>query len=242
MKTDNQSAHDTDAGQAVPTPTTPGEVRARYEAAAHALGEALERKRAMSERATKMARAGEAAQAQVNAVREQYRQLLRQTDGELTREIQKLRATERSSLTLVEEYAEMQHEIQVQVKGMELEVAELASTCMELRSRVLGLASQEAFDALMAQAGDAMAAAYVLHRRATLSAMLVKMRPSDDQVLAGFVHKLERQIKERVGLVGEQAAGATGVKELELDGVDMELAWSPARRLMLRRSQAADAA
>ncbi len=234
MKTNTETPRDADAST---TPTKPCEVRARYEAAAQALSEALGRKRAMSERAAKMARAGEAAQAQANAVREQYRELLSQVDGELTREIQKLRASERSSLTLVEEYAALQQEIQTQVTGMELEVAELAWAGMERRNRVLELASQEAFDALMALAGDAMAATYALHRRATLSSVLVQMRPSDGQVLAGFVYKLEKQIKERLDSVGEQVDREIGVKELELDGADMVLAGSPSRRAVLRRAE-----
>ncbi|WP_435004712.1 hypothetical protein [Xanthomonas arboricola] len=242
MKTNTETSHDADAVQASTTLTTPCEVRARYEAAAQALSEALVRKRAMREHAAKMARAGEAARAQANAVCDQYRELLRQADGELTREIQKLRASERSSLTLVEEYAAMQKEIQAQVTGMELEVAELASAAMGLRNRMLELASQETFDTLMAQAGDAMAAAYTLYRRATLSSVQLQMRPSDDQVLAGFVYKPEKQIKERVGLVGEQVASAIGVRELKLDGVDVVLAGSPSRRAMLSRRPAEVAA
>ncbi|WP_228441980.1 hypothetical protein [Xanthomonas campestris] len=236
MKSNAETNHDAEAAQASTTLTTPREVRARYEAAARALSEALGRKRAMIERAATMARAGEAAQAQANAACERYRGLLRQAGGELTREIQKLRASERSSLALVEEHAAMRQEIATQIVSMELEVAELAEKGIDLRNSVLELASREAFDALMAQAGDAMATAYVLHRRAALSPLLARIRPSDDQVFTGFLHQLGQQIKMRSNTVNEAVAEVIGVQGLELDGVDMSLAASPARRANQRRT------
>ncbi|MCF8828027.1 hypothetical protein KIP45_18580 [Xanthomonas campestris pv. raphani] len=190
----------------------------------------------MHERAATMARAGEAAQAQANAACERYRQLLRQAEGELTREIQKLRASERSSLALVEEYAAMRQEIATQIVSMELEVAELAEKGIDLRNSVLELASREAFDALMEQTCDAMATAYVLHRRAALSPLLAQIRPSDEQVLAGFLHQLGQQIKMRSSAVNDAVAEVIGVQGLELDGVDMTLAASPARRANQRRT------
>ncbi|AZR37074.1 hypothetical protein NX08_019600 [Xanthomonas vasicola] len=190
----------------------------------------------MHERAATMARAGEAAQAQANVACERYRQLLRQAEGELTREIQKLRASERSSLALVEEYAAMRQEIATQIVSMELEVAELAEKGIDLRNSVLDAAAREAFDAMIDKAGDAMATAYALHRRATLSPLLARIRPSDDQVFAGFLHQLGQQIKMRSSAVNDAVAEVIGVQDLELDGVDMTLAASPARRANQRRT------
>ncbi|MGS0518479.1 hypothetical protein ACQR5T_08105 [Xanthomonas oryzae pv. oryzicola] len=234
MKTNTEIAHDADAAQVSTTLTTPCEVRARYEAAARALSEALGRKRAMSERAATMARAGEAAQAQANAACDRYRRLLRQADGELTREIQKLRASERSSLALVEEYAAMRREIATQIVSMELEVAELAEKGIDLRNSVLDAAAREAFDALIDKAGDAMATAYLLYCRATLQPLPVRMRPNDEQVLAEFLHRLGKKMQERTGAVAGAVAEALGASELELVDVDMVLAGSPARRAVLR--------
>ncbi|QOY23802.1 hypothetical protein FYK61_01935 [Xanthomonas citri] len=188
----------------------------------------------MSERAATMARAGEAAQAEADAARSQWRELLRDTNGLLTREIHKLRAAERSALTLVEEYAAMQQEIQGQVSGMELEVAELADEGIRLRDRVLNAAASQSFDAMIDVAGDAIATAYVLHRRATLEPLQVRVRPSDEQVLGEFLHLLGKKMQERMGVVAGTVAEAVGAPELELVGVDMMLAGSPARRAALR--------
>lgn len=149
INTNTETAHDADAAQISTMLTTPCELRARYKAAAQALSEALGRKRAMIERAATMARAGEAAQAQANATCERYRRLLRQADGELTREIQKLRASERSSLALVEEYAATRQEIATQIVSMELEVAELAEKGIHRRNRMVDPAAREAFDSMI---------------------------------------------------------------------------------------------
>ncbi|MCC8620940.1 hypothetical protein [Xanthomonas vesicatoria] len=232
MNTNTETPRDTavDVSGVDTTPNAPCETRGRYEAAAQALSEALGRKKAMTERAARMTRASEAAQAQANAVCAQWRELLRQADGEITREIQKLRASERSSLTLMEEYAAMHKEIQGHMTSIELEVAELAEKSIRERNKVLELASREAFDALMAQACDAMATAYVLHRRAALSPLLAQFRPSDEQVLAGFLHQLGQQINMRSSAVNDAVVEVIGVRGLELDGVDMTLAASPARR------------
>ncbi|PPU38323.1 hypothetical protein XaplCFBP3123_19245 [Xanthomonas arboricola pv. populi] len=190
----------------------------------------------MTDRAATMARAGEAAQAEADAARSQWRELLRETSGLLTRDIHKLRAAERSALTLVEEYAAMQQEIQGQLSGMELEVAELADEGVNLRDRVLNAAASEAFDAVIDKAGDAIATAYVLHRRATLEPLQVRMRPSDEQVLGEFLHRLGKKMQERTGVVAGAVDKIVSAPELELVGVDMILAGSPARRALLRRA------
>ncbi|WP_024938514.1 hypothetical protein [Xanthomonas arboricola] len=208
-------------------------VRAAYDAAAQALSEALERKSALTDRAATMKRARDAAQAEVNAARQQWSRLLREADDTLTRDIQKLRAAETSALTLVEEYAAMRQEIGVQITAMEVTVAELAEVAIDKRTRVIELASREAFDALMAQAGDGMAVAYVLHRHATLAPIPVRMQPSDEQVVADFLGQIERQLKVRADSISNAASAAIGVRGLTLDGVDLNLVASPVRRAMV---------
>ncbi|CAD7726452.1 hypothetical protein LMG31884_39640 [Xanthomonas hydrangeae] len=235
MNTNTATTRDisSEANEAATKPSTPCDVRARYEAAAQALSEALARKKVMADRATTMSRAGDAAQVEADTVQQLWRGLLRDADGTLTREVQKLRAAERSALTLVEEYAAMHQEIRAQMDGMELEVAELAARGIGLRDEVLEVASREAFDTLMAKAGDTMAVAYELHRCAVSSSTMVRMQPSDEQLLADFLHRIGQQINARCDAVGELVGEAIGAQKLELDGVDMALARSPLRRSML---------
>lgn len=102
---------------------------------------------------------------------------------------------------------------------------------------MLEIAASEAFNARIDKAGDAMAAAYVLHRRATLGRLLVQMRPSDEQVLAKFLHRLSQKMQARTSSVAGAVAEAVGAPELELAGVDMLLAGSPSRRAVLRRAE-----
>jgi hypothetical protein len=119
---------------------------------------------------------------------------------------------------------------------MELQVAELADEGIKLRNRVLEAAACEAFDTLIDRAGDEMAKAYVLHRRAKLDPLLARMRPTNEQVLAGFLHRLSEKMQERLGAAADAVAEAVGAQELELVGVDMALAGSPLRRAVLRRA------
>ncbi|MGV7196540.1 hypothetical protein [Xanthomonas axonopodis] len=208
-------------------------VRAAYDAAAQALHEALARKKALTERAATMTRARDAAQAEANAARQQRSGLLREADGTLTRDIQKLRAAETSALTLVEEYAAMRQEIGVQITAMEVTVAELAEVAIGKRSAVIELASREAFDAMVENVGGEVARAFVLYKHAAAVSLGGTMA-SDTEVQAAFLEQLGRQVNKRIAATAGNELQLVDVYKLELTGVDMGLVTSPLRRAQLR--------
>ncbi|MCC4620600.1 hypothetical protein LL965_11065 [Xanthomonas cassavae CFBP 4642] len=204
-------------------------VRAAYEAAAQALHEALARKKALTERVATMTRARDAAQAEANAARQQWSGLLREADGTLTRDIQKLRVAETSALTLVEEYAAMRQEIGVQITAMEVTVAELAEVAIGKRSAVIELASREAFDAMVENVRDEVAHAFILYKSAVGLTRSGAMA-SESEMRTAFLEQLGRHLDKRVPTVAETRAQSAGIHELDLKGVDMGLAASPIRR------------
>ncbi|ATS67710.1 hypothetical protein NY98_21400 [Xanthomonas citri pv. fuscans] len=207
-------------------------VRAAYDAAAQALHEALARKKALAERVATMTRAREAAQAEANTARQQWSGLLREADGTLTRDIQKLRAAETSALTLVEEYAAMRQEIGMQITAMEVTVAELAEVAIDKRSSLIELSSREAFTAMVENVGNEVARAFVLYKRAATITSGGAMA-SDKEVRAAFLEQLGRQVDKRVATVTDTLAQCGDVKALELVSVDMGLVSSPIRRAQL---------
>ncbi|AOL18282.1 hypothetical protein MOU_05139 [Xanthomonas citri pv. malvacearum str. GSPB1386] len=213
-------------------------VRAAYDAAAQALHEALARKKALTERAATMTRARDAAQAEANAARQQWSELLREADGTLTRDIQKLRAAETSALTLVEEYAAMRQEIGVQITAMEVTVAELAEVAIGKRSAVIELASREAFDAMVENVGGEVARAFVLYKHAAAVSLGGTMA-SDTEVRAAFLEQLGRQVNKRIAATAGNELQLIDVYKLELTGVDMSLVTSPLRRMQLQQPNTA---
>ncbi|MBB3846121.1 hypothetical protein [Xanthomonas arboricola] len=210
-------------------------VRAAYEAAAQALHAALARKKALTERAETMARARDAAQAEADASRQQWSAMLRDADGTLTRDIQKLRAAETSAFTLVEEYGAIHEEIGVQVKAMEVSVAELAEVAIGKRSAVIELASREAFDAMVENVGDEVARAFVLYKRAARVTSGGSIA-SDSQVRSAFLEQLGRYVDKRMEAVSDKVTQAEVMRKLELNGVDMSLVGRPLRRAQLQQS------
>ncbi|NIJ86139.1 hypothetical protein [Xanthomonas arboricola] len=208
-------------------------VRAAYDDAAQALHEALARKKALTERAATMTHARDAAQAEANAARQQWSGLLREADGTLTRDIQKLRAAETSALTLVEEYAAMRQEIGVQITAMEVTVAELAEVAIGKRSAVIELASREAFDAMVENVGGEVSRAFVLYKHAAAVSLGGTMA-SDTEVQAAFLEQLGRQVNKRIAATAGNELQLIDVYKLELTGVDMGLVTSPLRRAQLR--------
>ncbi|MEC5112882.1 hypothetical protein [Xanthomonas oryzae] len=209
-------------------------VRAAYDAAAQALHEALARKTALTERAATMTRARDAAQAEANAARQQWSGLLREADGTLTRDIQKLRAAEASALTLVEEYGVMHQEIGMQVTGMEVSVAELAEVAIGKREAVIELASREAFAKMVEKVGDAVASAFVLYKRGA-AVTPGGMMASDSEVRAAFLDQLGREVDKRVALITCPISVPPDVQDLDLNGADMSLVLSPVKRARLRQ-------
>ncbi|MCD0258369.1 hypothetical protein JWH11_08580 [Xanthomonas melonis] len=211
----------------------------KFEDASQALRDAVSRKSAMKERAATMARARGAAEAEATAARQQWSALLRDADGVLTRDVQKLRAAERSALTLVEEYVAMQQEIQSLLAAVEIEVAELAEKSIDLHDAVVRLASGEAFSLMMAQSGGAIATAFVLFKQAENSGVLARSRLSDEELRLMFLHQVGVKMDAHMQAANDSVRDVLGVPELVLDGVDMALAKSPARRSQLRQEMEA---
>lgn len=234
----NQAGHGAEA-----TTKTPSvgivENRAAYEVKAQELRDAVARKAAMVGRLETMTRAQHAAQAEAEAVRKQWSTKLRDSDGVLSREIQKLRVAERSALSLVEEYQAMQQEMKPQLASHELSVADLAHQCIAHRNSVVRVAADDAYLDLMAQAGGLIATAYSLYRIANTAEIVMRTRPSDEQLEAAFLAKIGRDLTARMSGVGESVKRAIGTSSLALDGVDMGLVNSPARRSMLVKQASA---
>ncbi|MBB5734423.1 hypothetical protein QSH39_021345 [Xanthomonas arboricola pv. corylina] len=210
-------------------------VRAAYDAAAQALHEALARKKALTERAATMTRAREAAQAEADAARQQWSGLLREADGTLTREIQKLRAAETSALTLVEEYAAMRQEIGMQITAMGVTVAELAEVAIAKRNAAIEVASHDAFAEMVMEVGDVVARALMLYRNAAHVTPGSAMA-SESEVTAAFLEQLGRQVEKRLIILAETADQVTGIQQLDLTEVDMELMGSPIQRAFAKRA------
>lgn len=81
------------------------EQRARLSDLAERLGEAVRVKRSAVGKIDTIQRARQAAQADAGAARDKWREKLREGDGTLTREVQKLCLAERSALSLAESTA-----------------------------------------------------------------------------------------------------------------------------------------
>ncbi|NIK64384.1 hypothetical protein [Xanthomonas cannabis] len=212
----------------------PCTVRATYAEAAQALNEALARKRGLTERAATMTRARAAAQSEADTARQQWRGLLREAEGSLTRDIQKLRAAEASALTLVEEYGAMHQEIGMQVMAMEVSIAELAELAIGKRNEVIELVSREAFAEMVAEVGDVVARALVLYKNAA-SVMPGCEIASEREVRAAFLEQLGRQVDKRVAVVAQTVVKASGIQQLELTGVNKSLIASPIQRALTKQ-------
>ncbi|CAH0066358.1 hypothetical protein [Stenotrophomonas geniculata] len=214
------------------------ENRQRLNELAQQLASAVQRKRALVGKVDTMRRAKQAAQGDAAAARQQWGAKLRESDGTLTRDIQKLRANERSALSLAEEYEAMEGEIAVELPRLELELAEVAERCLGARNTVTWEVADQAYEQLLAQAGDSLAFAFALFSRATNSA-------DADEMASRFFGRLGDAVRRRLddAAVTAQIEGVLALPTMELSEVDMQLVHSTILRLKLRAQiSAADAA
>ncbi len=214
------------------------ENRQRLNELAQQLASAVQRKRALVGKVDTMRRAKQAAQGDAAAARQQWGAKLRESDGTLTRDIQKLRANERSALSLAEEYEAMEGEIAVELPRLELELAEVAERCLGARNTVTWEVADQAYEQLLAQAGDSLAFAFALFSRATNSA-------DADEMASRFFGRLGDPVRRRLddAAVTAQIEGVLALPTMELSEVDMQLVHSTILRLKLRAQiSAADAA
>lgn len=214
------------------------ENRQRLNELAQQLASAVQRKRALVGKVDTMQRAKQAAQGDAAAARQQWGAKLRESDGTLTRDIQKLRANERSALSLAEEYEAMEGEIAAELPRLELELAEVTDHCLRASSTVTWEVADQAYEQLLAQAGDSLAFAFALFSRATNSA-------DADEMANRFFGRLGDAVRRRLddAAVTAQIEGVLALPTMELSEVDMQLVHSTIRRLQLRAQiSAADAA
>lgn len=213
------------------------ERRARLRYLAEELGEAVQVKRSVVGKIETMQRARQAAQADADAAREKWREKLREGDGTLTREVQKLRVAERSALNLAEEYGSFEEEIAKDAPRVELEAVDLASKCISLRSAVIQDAAQQLFDQTLMQVTDSLALAFEVFRSAENSGLPSRQKSTVDELAGQFFWRINRHICRRLddASVDDQVDAYLALPALDLGGVDMDIVRSPARREMLRK-------
>ncbi len=203
---------------------------------AQQLASAVQRKRALMCKVDTMQRAKQAAQGDAIAARQQWSAKLRDTDGNLTRDVQKLRANERSALSLAEEYQAMEDEIAAELPQLELELAELADCYFSTAEGVTSEAASQAYEQLLAQAGDSLAVAFSLFSKAENAGVHYSQSASTGELASTFFGRLGEAVRHRLNdsAVTDQVAQQLALPPMDLNAVDMELVRSPARRSQLR--------
>lgn len=201
------------------------------------LGEAVQFKRSVVGKIETMQRARQAAQADADAAREKWREKLREGDGTLAREVQKLRVAERSALSLAEEYGWFEEEIAKDVPRVEIEAVDLASKCISLRSEVIQEAAQQLYNETLMQVTDSLALAFEVFCRAENSGLPSRQKSTVDELAGQFFWRINRHICRRLDdvSVDDQVDAYLALPQIELQEVDMDIVGSPARREMLRK-------
>lgn len=233
----NAAALAVTAADATKTPVPASENRRLLEERARRLADASQRKQALAGKISKMKRAQQAAQADAAEAKAKWAAKLRESDGELTRDIQKLRANERAAFSLVEEYEVMASELAAELPRLELELAQVANQCFSARNAVVREAAGLAYEQLLADAGDSLAAAFALFAEAE-NAGKSHRQASDTEVLSSrFFARLGAEVSRRLdsAAVDERVEQQLALPAMELDAVDLELASSPAKRAILSR-------
>ncbi|WP_223483473.1 hypothetical protein [Stenotrophomonas sp. OVS01A] len=211
---------------------------------AQQLASAVQRKRALVGKVDTMQRAKQAAQGDAIAARQQWGAKLRDTDGNLTRDVQKLRANERSALSLAEEYGAMEDEIAAELPQLELELAELADCYLSTAEGVTSEAASQAYEQLLAQAGNSLAVAFALFAKAENAGVGYCQSASTGELSSTFFGRLGEAVRHRLNdsAVTDQVAQQLALPPMDLSAVDMDLVRSPARRSQLRAQISAGSA
>ncbi|HFF2843293.1 TPA: hypothetical protein ACGCEE_001032 [Stenotrophomonas maltophilia] len=212
------------------------ENRQRLNELAQQLASAVQRKRALVAKVDTLQRAKLAAQGDAVAARQQWSAKLRDADGNLTRDIQKLRANESSALSLAEEYVAMEDEIAAELPKLELELAEVADRYLSTAEGVTSDAAGQAYEQLLAQAGDSLAVAFALFSKAENGGVHYRQSASADELASKFFGRLGYAVRHRLNdsSVTDLVAQRLALPLLDLSAVDMGLVRSPARRSQLQ--------
>ncbi|HEL4103968.1 TPA: hypothetical protein UM352_003347 [Stenotrophomonas maltophilia] len=238
---DNQSINTTTADLAIQScegseAAPVSENRQRLNELAQQLASAVQRKRALVGKVDTMQRAKQAAQGDAAAARQQWGAKLRESDGTLTRDIQKLRANERSALSLAEEYEAMEGEIAAELPHLELELAETARSCIDFRHGVIEEVAEQVYTQLLGQIGDRLAVAFKLFSWAKNAGVSTKQAKDADELASTFFDRLGGEARRRLesDTVIDQVTQWLALPPMDLSAVDMQLARSPARCSQLR--------
>lgn len=212
------------------------EERQRLNELAHQLAGVAERKRVLVGKVETMQRARQAAQRDAAATRQQWGAKLRESDGTLTREIQKLRANERSALSLAEEYEAMQGEIAAELPHIDVELATVASRCIDAKACLTKEVARQSYQQVLAGAGESLAVAFALFSLAEKAELEVMMKPDRDELESKFFTRLGNDLRQH--LRGEAVAASVRARMdlpvMDMQEVDMNLMRSPATRLRLQ--------
>ncbi|HGM5942110.1 hypothetical protein [Stenotrophomonas maltophilia] len=212
------------------------EKRQRLNELAQQLASVAERKRALVGKVNTMQRAKQAAQGDAAAARQQWSAKLRESDGTLTREIQKLRATERAALSLSEEYEAMQCEIAAELPHIEIELATVASSCIDAKAYITKEVAGQSYRQVLAGAGESLAVAFALFSLAENADLEALMKPDRDELESKFFTRLGHDLRQH--LQGEVVAASVraciALPVMDMQEVDMNLMRSPATRLRLQ--------
>lgn len=213
------------------------ERRTRLSDLAQKLGQAVQVKRGVVGKIETMQRARQAAQADADAARDRWRKKLREGDGTLTREVQKLRVAERSALSLAEEYGAFEAEIVKDLPRIDFEAADLASKCISLKSAVIQDAAEQLYDQTLIQVSDRLALAFKLFCKAESSSVPSREKSTVDELAGQFFWRINRHICKQLddAPVDDQLDAYLALPQFDLRDVDMDIVRSPVRREMLRK-------
>ncbi|MCF3486360.1 hypothetical protein [Stenotrophomonas maltophilia] len=200
------------------------------------LASAVQRKRALIGKVDQMQRAKLAAQSDAAAARQQWSAKLRDADGNLTRDVQKLRASERSALSLAEEYEAMEGEIADELRRLELELAEVADRCLSTANGVIREAASQAYEQLLTNVGESLAVAFELFSKAENGGVNHRQAANADELASKFFGRLGNAVRHRLddATVAEQVAKRLALPPMDMGEVNMQLAGSIAARIRRR--------
>lgn len=186
-----------------------------------------------------MEKARKAAQADADEARAQWRGLLREGNGTLCKEGQRLRAAERSAYTLQEEYEQIINEMQPVLLARNLELAQVAKECIAFNAAAAKEAAEVAMAEIVAAHGPAIRRAMELRKRALYAGE--RGKPVNQREWGGLSDKSEKDagshfmwLLEKELLKLDPAHHESDEITLDLSDVDMELAMSTAKMAQAR--------
>ncbi len=218
----------------------PTPAMAKFREAVQRMNHAREALHACKSRVQTMEKAMQAAQVEADEARAKWRGLLRDGDGTLSKEGQRLRAAERSAYTLQEEYREIIREMQPLLADRNLELAEMAGACISCRATAAAEAARAALSEIVAEHGMAIRRAMELNTKALYAGEAGAPANTrewgglsgkgEDEARSQFMWLLEKELR-----MLEPAAAESDAMAIDLSDVDMQLVHSQAKRALVKR-------